>query len=340
MTNDNTPATAPTYNITQPLPSPKMLATLLEKPDRSAELAALLDETGIPVKRFIRTVVHAYTVNEQIRSCSGESILLAVLDAARMGLEPTGQYGGAYLVKRGGKATMEVDYRGFIRMAVRSGAIKRAIASPVYAGDLFEWEEGTNPYIKHVPTQGPARGGEDRGDLTHVYAIAWLPDGTPQFRVMERAEVNAIMARTSSKKEGKVVGPWVSDYVAMALKTVVRQLFKWMPAVYNPALQYALEREDELAPLDKETHEEATPAARSRRDMVRDALAGEEAPEPAGEQPATGTPDEGRDADTGPEATAKDEPAPGTPADDPDLPDVPETPARARRRPPARGRGG
>jgi len=235
--NDNAPAV---FDPRKPLPSPKALATVLEQEDRKAELAALLEETGISPERFIRTVVHAVAKSPDVMKCTGASILLATLDAARMGLEPTGQYGGAYLIRRGNEAVMEVDWRGFIRMATRSGAIKRATASPVYAGDMFEWEEGTAPRIFHRPTQGPARGDQERGDLTHVYAIAWLPDGTPQFRVMTRDEVNAIMARTSSKQSGKVVGPWVSDYIAMSLKTVVRQLFKFIPAVYNPALQYAL----------------------------------------------------------------------------------------------------
>lgn len=324
MTNENTPAK---YNITHPLPSPAVLSSILEKPERRAELGALLAETGISTDRFIRTVVHAVANNPQIMRCSGESILLATLDAARMGLEPTGQYGGAYLINRGGKAVMEVDYRGFIRMAQRSGAIKRAIASPVYEGDRFEWEEGTNPRIKHVPTQGPARHDEERGELTHVYAIAWLPDGTPQFRVMERSEVDAIMARTSSKKDGKVVGPWVSDYIAMALKTVVRNLFKWMPAVYNPALQYALEREDALAPLDAETDEEGAPRARTRRDIVRDALAGGDAPEEPEEQPAPDG-DEPNEPEPDPATVEPDEGLPDPPADEP-------KPA-GRRRPPAR----
>lgn len=330
MTNNpNTPAEAPRYNIAQPLPSPRMLSQLLEEPNRKAELDALLTETGISTERFIRTVVHAYATNDQIRNCSGESILLACLDAARMGLEPTGQYGGAYLVKRGGKAIMEVDYRGFIRMALRSGAIKRAIASPVYAGDHFEWVEGTNPHIDHRPTQGPERGEPERGDMTHVYAIGWLPDGTPQFRVMTRAEVNAIMARTSSKKDGKVVGPWISDYIAMALKTVVRQLFKWMPAVYNPALQYALEREDELNPLTTEAHAEVAPRPATRRDMLVSALAGEAPPEEPEAQPEPDAGDDNRPAEEDPNT----EQPPEEPAEEAE----PEpAPTARRRRPPAR----
>ena len=223
MTTDVNPNTPAKLELKKPLPSPRVLRDFMAVPDRAQELDALLRDSGVDRERFISTVVHALVkAPDVLEKCSAESVIMATLDAAKMGLEPTGQYGGAYLIRRGNVAVMEVDYRGFIRMAQRSGAIKRAMASAVYHGDEFEWEEGTNPYLKHRPTQGPARGEPERGDLTHVYAIGWLPDGTPQFRVMTRDEVNAIMARTSSKKDGKVVGPWVTDYVPMALKTVVR----------------------------------------------------------------------------------------------------------------------
>jgi hypothetical protein len=42
---------------------------------------------------------------------------------------------------------------------------------------------------------------------------------------MSRAEVDGIRARSKSADNG----PWVTDYAAMALKTVVRRLFKFLP---------------------------------------------------------------------------------------------------------------
>jgi recombination protein RecT len=61
--------------------------------------------------------------------------------------------------------------------------------------------------------------------LRFVYAVAKLKDGGVQFDVMSRAEVDGIRARSKSADNG----PWVTDYAAMALKTVVRRLFKFLP---------------------------------------------------------------------------------------------------------------
>jgi hypothetical protein len=46
-----------------------------------------------------------------------------------------------------------------------------------------------------------------------------------QFDVMSRAEIDAIRKRSKSADDG----PWVTDYAAMAIKTVVRRLFKFLP---------------------------------------------------------------------------------------------------------------
>lgn len=268
----NTPTTAP--DLRRPLPSPKALAIHLELPDRYAEIEALLADTGITPERFIRTTVHALTKAPQVmRTCSGESILLAVLDAARMGLEPTGAYGGAHLVPRSGKAVLEVDWRGLIRMAARTGAISRAETALAYEGDDFWWVRGTTPSIHHVPSLGPERGGEELGNVTHAYSIAWLPDGSSLFEVMTLAELNSIMARSSSKKEGVVVGPWVTDWGEMARKTTIRRLFKYLPDVLNPALAFALEREDRaMPPLIEQDAQGAPP---TRRGSIIAALSGE-----------------------------------------------------------------
>ncbi len=55
--------------------------------------------------------------------------------------------------------------------------------------------------------------------------MAKLKDGGTQFEVMSRAEVDAIRARSKAGRSG----PWVTDYQAMAQKTVIRRLFKYLP---------------------------------------------------------------------------------------------------------------
>ena len=111
-----------------------------------------------------------------------------------------------------------------IDLARRSGQVVSLDARAVYEGDKFDVVLGLDSRIDHVPDWQNANR-TDPKKLTFVYAIAKLKDGGYQFEVMSRAEVDAIRARSKAKDDG----PWVTDYAAMAIKTVVRRLFKFLP---------------------------------------------------------------------------------------------------------------
>lgn len=269
--NPNTPAP---IDLNNPLDRPHNMEVVLQS--RREDLTALLGDDKA-VDRFIRTTVHVLAANPSLLALQGNSILLSVLEAARMGLEPVGRFGGAYLIPRKGKAVLEVDWRGFIRMAQREGAIRSASADVVYAGDQFAYRRGTDPRIDHYPTRGPAFGEPERGDVTHFYAILYLPDGSFTFEVMTKAEVEAIRRRSPASEDG----PWVTDYIEMGRKTVVRRVFKYVPAVYNPGLQYALEREDKLE--GEATFQDERSGHSVRRQTLAARIAGEDDPA-SGEQ--------------------------------------------------------
>jgi recombination protein RecT len=63
------------------------------------------------------------------------------------------------------------------------------------------------------------------GSDVAVYAVAHLKGGGIQVEVMPKAEVDQHRARSRAGQSG----PWVTDYEAMALKTVVRKIFKYLP---------------------------------------------------------------------------------------------------------------
>ena len=56
-------------------------------------------------------------------------------------------------------------------------------------------------------------------------------DGGEYIDVMGRDEVDAIRKRFHTDKNGKLedYGPWVTDYAAMARKTVLRRAFPYLP---------------------------------------------------------------------------------------------------------------
>lgn len=159
--------------------------------------------------------------------CNVQSFMGAIMQCAQLGIEPGAALGHAYLLPFGnGKASdglancqLIIGYRGMIDLARRSGQIVSLNARSVHANDTFHYSYGLDETLEHVPAPG------ERGDLTHVYAVAKLKGGGIQFEVMSKADVLKVKA---SSKAGNN-GPWVSHFDEMAKKTVIRRLFKYLP---------------------------------------------------------------------------------------------------------------
>lgn len=206
---------------------------------REDALKAILPST-MPVERFIKTVTIAISKNPDLAECTGESIMVAVMEAAEAGLTPTGSLSRAWLVpfkdKGVPKAQLIIGWMGLIDLARRSGDVAGIDARVVYAGDFFEVHYGTDPKIIHDPDFGVPRTPEN---ITHAYMTATMKDRTKTFEVMTKAEIDLVRARARSANKG----PWVSDYAEMARKTVVRRGIKYLPL--TPEAIAAVERDDE-----------------------------------------------------------------------------------------------
>lgn len=215
---------------------PKDLATLLSSPQVQAQIKAALPR-HMTAERMARIALTEMRKVPKLAQCEPMSFLGAVVQCAQLGLEPGNALGHAYLLpfekraKVGGQwqtvateCQVIIGYRGMIDLARRSGQIVSLDARAVYDGDKFECKLGLDPDLRHEPDwQNPAR--TDPSALRFVYAVAKLKDGGTQFEVMSRAEIDSIRARSKSAESG----PWVTDYAAMALKTVIRRLFKFLP---------------------------------------------------------------------------------------------------------------
>jgi len=180
--------------------------------------------THMNADRLARVALTECRKTPALLQCRPESLFGAVIQAAQIGLEPGGALGHCYLIPFGKDVQFIVGYRGMIDLARRSGQIVSLEAHPVYAGDNFNCSFGLNSDLTHTPDWDNAhRANPD--NLRFVYAVAKLRDGGVQFEVMSRAEVDAIRLRSKAGRSG----PWVTDYAAMALKTVIRRLFKYLP---------------------------------------------------------------------------------------------------------------
>jgi recombination protein RecT len=209
----------------------KQLAAIIR--ERTMPLLPQLLPPSMSPERFLAVTVQAIARQPSLATCQPASVVMAVLEAAQLGLEPTGAVGGAWLVPmREGKGGLRVarlilDYRGLLQLLREAGAgeIKAVL---VYDGDEFAVEEGTHPKIVHRPayrTSDPA---------AIKFAYAWCLDQPEKFEVMTRAEIDRIRARSRAANEG----PWVTDYGQMARKTVIKRLAQYLPL--RPAARLAI----------------------------------------------------------------------------------------------------
>lgn len=152
--------------------------------------------------------------------------LAALLDAARLGLEPgTEQY---YLTPRKVKGRLEilgiVGYQGHIELMYRAGAVSSVVAEVVYSNDEFDYQPGRDD----VPQHRIDWDADNRGTLRLAYAYARMKDGAvSKVVVLSKADINRIKA--SSQGADSEYSPWVKHEAAMWLKSAVRQLQKWVP---------------------------------------------------------------------------------------------------------------
>lgn len=181
-------------------------------------------------ERLVKVVLGAASRQPLILDCTPVSVVKSVLQAAELGLEPGSSLGEFYLVpfrnsKTGQREAQGIPgYRGLIALARRTGEISNLYAEAVYKGDEFECELGLEPKLVHKPDYDNENR-EDPKNLTFVYAVARFKDGSYQFVVMSRKQVEAIRRRSKAGSDG----PWVTDFEEMAKKTVIRRLAKYLP---------------------------------------------------------------------------------------------------------------
>ena len=232
-------------------PQQKRAPTAVDKIRHLLDLSRPEIQKAIPnlvsPERLVRVAITAVQTNPYLLECWPISVVGCVLQAAQLGLDIDSSLGHAYLVPFKNKAAGRTDaklivgYRGLMFLAVRSGSVTSVSARVVYPNENFDYEFGSRPYIKHKPELRKVAPMKEADTIVAAYAVVRLRDASarPILDVMSKAEIDAIRARSKAREDG----PWVTDYQAMAQKTVARRALKWTPMSADPgslALQQAI----------------------------------------------------------------------------------------------------
>jgi recombination protein RecT len=173
---------------------------------------------------LIRLAVFEFSQNEWLRRCTPESIYGSLILSAQIGLEPSGIKGEAYLVPFKGKCTLIPGWRGLVKLALRSKAVKSIVSYVVYEADEFSVWLGSEPRVEHRPCLDG-----NRGEIRCAYAVAHLTNGAIDVEVMTVDELQKIKDNAAKSRGGKP-GPAYEDWEdQMFRKAPIRRLCKRLP---------------------------------------------------------------------------------------------------------------
>jgi recombination protein RecT len=172
-----------------------------------------------------------------------ESLQQAIINVAAVGLSLSPVFARAYLVPRDGKICLDISYRGYIHLALETGALDWVQADMVHVKDHFVVKgQGQKPEHQYQPFG-------DRGEVIGCYAIAKTNQGDFLTTTMTVEDINAIRDRSAGWRAHKKSGsstPWLTDYSEMAKKTVIKRAYKTWPMVStNPRLSQAIDLSNE-----------------------------------------------------------------------------------------------
>jgi recombination protein RecT len=272
MTTEKTLAKVETKQTPADLAVLEIMETLRR---REARLELLLPPRA-DVARFKESVRFALAQQPSLVKCTPQSLVLAVMRGARTGLPVDGGGGLAWIVPYGNEATYVPGYKGLITLAKATGLVKDMQPIPVYKRDVFRYRPADDQPVEHEVYEPQTDDlADDRGPLRAVYCKTILPDGTKRYTVMYLKDIKIIQGKSRAKN-----GPWASDFVPMALKSVVKMDFKTLgvpPGDTYKALRIALaadtaadtgETDSELRSLEEATEPTANERLRQRLDVV------------------------------------------------------------------------
>lgn len=178
-------------------------------------------------QRYFGIAIHCLEQVPRLMECPRSSFRNALLESARLDLEPNSVQQLCWIVPRaqvkGGRpiARLEVGYRGLAQLVFRDGAVRKVWAMAVDEADEFIRREGSEQVLIHNPANQHREGTVKT--MVAAYACAKLENGEVMRRVMDRGELECARKLSNSSAYN---GPFAME---MYLKTPLKRLCKILP---------------------------------------------------------------------------------------------------------------
>lgn len=190
----------------------KQLKTILNNDTMKQSFRNVLEENA---GAFMASILELYQSDTALQECDPNKIILEALKAATLKLPINKQLGFAYIIPYKGIPQFQLGYKGYIQLAQRSGQYRYINADVVYEGEQVTYDRITGMLMIT---------GEAMSDTPIGYfAYFQLLNGFEKCVYWTREKVEA-HAKRYSKAWNRQNSPWHTNFDAMALKTVIRNI--------------------------------------------------------------------------------------------------------------------
>ena len=172
---------------------------------------------------FGASLIELYGSDSYLQGCQPGDVAKEALKAAGLRLPVSKQLGFCYIIPRRDhgvlKPQFQLGYKGYIQLAMRTGAYKYINAGPVYEGEF----KGRDKLSGEVDISGEAESDKVVGYFAYLETV----NGFKHCEYWTVQEVERHARRFSdSYKKGAAI--WKDNFDAMAEKTVLKALIsKW-----------------------------------------------------------------------------------------------------------------
>lgn len=201
------------------------LKNLLNAPTMKKKFEQVLDKKA---PQFMSSLLNLYNGDPNIQAAEPMSIVSSAMVAASLDLPIDKNLGYAWIVpfydnKKGHKAAQfQLGYKGYIQLALRTGQYKSINVIPVREGELVKWNRLTEEIDLNL----------DEATSNKVIGYCGyfkLINGFEKTVYWTKEEIEEHRIKHNKMKDKKALNNvWKSDYDAMAMKTVLRNMLgKW-----------------------------------------------------------------------------------------------------------------
>lgn len=212
--------------------------------------------------KFISNIVASVQANPTLKECSNQSILSCALVAHSLNLSANPTLGQIYMIPYNNKQTgmkeaqIQLSYKSYIQLAIRSGYYKKINALAIKKGELIKYD----PLEEEIEVKLIENEEErEKAPISGFYAMFQYSNGFRKAiywsnekmlchadkysQSFNRKTMEDILnGKISEKDMWKYSSPWYSKYEDMGIKTVLKQLLSKY-GILSIEMQEAIEKD-------------------------------------------------------------------------------------------------